>query len=114
MGRTAWPYSDTLKWKDHLGVEHLLTIWADSIEQLVDDEKRIMGLIKASREQHQSSRTESPSAESKGTEHQGEDVQRCQIHGIDMPRRISRRTGGSYFSHVLSDNSLCYGRPKRA
>jgi hypothetical protein len=36
----------------------------------------------------------------------------CKIHGVEMERRVSRRTGGHYFSHKLADRELCFGRPK--
>jgi len=89
-----------------------MTLRSDSLPDLLADLKALKAMIKAAKAQHQSSRTESPSAAADDT--QSPDTQRCAIHNIDMPRRISRRTGGSYFSHVLPDNSLCYGRPKKA
>ena len=40
------------------------------------------------------------------------DVQRCQIHKVDMLRRWSKRTQGHYFGHKTPDGGFCYGRAK--
>jgi hypothetical protein len=43
------------------------------------------------------------------------DVPPCRIHGVQMERRTSKRTGGIYFSHRLpGSKELCFGRAPKA
>jgi hypothetical protein len=37
----------------------------------------------------------------------------CKLHGVQMQRRVSERTGGHYFSHRRGANDLCFGGPKK-
>ena len=59
-------------------------------------------MIKASRGKHST-----PNPEQRET--QLEHVT-CKIHGVEMERRVSKRTGGHYHAHKLPGQGLCFGR----
>lgn len=102
--QTGWrdqfpAFTHNLSWVDADGLSHSMTLRSDSLQDLMADLKLLKNAIKQSRQQH----AEAPlDAES--------DVKRCAIHGVDMPRRFSKRNQGHFFGHVLPDNTFCYGR----
>lgn len=94
------PYTHSLSWIDNEGTSHSLTIRSNSINGLLNDLRIIKGYIRAARGKHAGEESAPVS----------EDVLLCTIHDVNMARRVSRRTGGSYFSHQLPSGELCYGR----
>ena len=66
------------------------------------DLKLLKGMIKAAKQKH----ADANPAQSKT---QPEKVM-CQIHGVEMERRVTKRTGGHYHAHKLPGQGLCFGR----
>lgn len=105
--RNEFPsFTHNLSWNDPEGVSHSLTLRSDDLQALFADIKMVKSMIKRSKEKHATAHPDAP-------EEQAEpDTQRCEIHGVDMPRRWSKRTSGHYFGHKCSDGSFCYGKAK--
>jgi len=98
-------FTHNLSWVDSDGCGHSFTLRSDSLVDLMADIKAMKALIKASKAQHQAQQPET----------QPEHVV-CKIHGVEMERRVSKKTGGHYHCHRLagSGNDLCFGREKKA
>ena len=106
--RDAWPaYTHNVTWLDSDSKQHSLTIRTDDIHELFGVLKGLKHTIRASKQKAAESapHTEAP-------QEAQPDTQRCAIHGVDMPRRWSKRTNGHYFGHKLADGGFCYGRSK--
>ena len=98
------PYTHTLQRLDGDGHSHSMTLRSDSLQDLLSDLKLLKSMVKQAKQKHADANPEQ-------RETQLERVV-CKIHGAEMERRVSRRTGGHYFSHKLADRELCFGRPK--
>jgi hypothetical protein len=112
-------FTHHIQWVDHEGISHGLTIRSDDLQSLMADLRLVKAGIREAKKQAAESASvpgDSQSGESHSpTELTAEtDVQRCRIHGVDMPRRISKRNSGHYFAHFLPDDSICYGRAPKA
>ena len=97
-------FTHNLSWQDSDGISHSMTLRSDSLQALMADLKLLKGMIKAAKEQHSTANPTQSQTQ--------EECVACKVHGVEMERRISKRTGGHYFSHKLSDRELCFGRPK--
>ena len=106
--RNQFPqYTHNVSWLDSDQKQHSLTIRTDDIHELFGVLKGLKNTIRASKAKAAESQ---PQAEAPAE--QQPDVQRCAIHGEDMPRRWSKRTQGHYFAHKLGDGSFCYGKAR--
>jgi hypothetical protein len=112
--RDSWPeYTHNVNWLDSDSKQHSLTIRTDSIDELLATLTAIKHVIRASKAKTAEGSTAKPlHSDPQGPAADCPDVQRCAIHGTNMPRRWSKRTNGHYFGHKLSDGSFCYGRAK--
>ena len=103
--RNQFPtFTHYIEWRDSDGRKHGLTVRTDDRAELLDTLRSIKP----------ASPTKTPTQE-EGVKTPAEtqpDVQRCAIHGVDMPHRWSKRTNGHYFAHKMADGSFCYGRAK--
>jgi hypothetical protein len=103
--RSRWPeYTHNVSWVDSDSKQHSLTIRTDDLDELLATLTAIKNVIRASKAK--TAETTAQPAESQP------DVQHCHLHGVDMPRRWSKRTNGHYFGHKLPDGCFCYGRAK--
>jgi hypothetical protein len=84
------PYTHSLSWSDSDGCQHALTLRSDSLSDLMVDLKLLKGMIRASKARATvvASHPESPTEMG--------DVPVCKIHGVQMERRVSKRTSGHY------------------
>jgi hypothetical protein len=102
--RSQWPeYTHNVTWADSDSKQHSLTIRTDDLDELLQTLTAIKHVIRASKQQ---------AAPAASPSEQPADTQRCEIHGVDMPRRWSKRTNGHYFGHKLSDGGFCYGKAR--
>jgi hypothetical protein len=103
--RAQFPtYTHNLGWTDNDGVNHSMTLRGDSLQDILNDLKLLKGMIRTAKQKHSDSNpTQSDTQPEQVT---------CKIHNTLMERRVSKRTGGHYFSHKLADRELCFGRPK--
>ena len=102
--RNEFPqFTHNLSWQDSDGISHSMTLRSDSLQDLMADLKLLKAMIRQANEQHSSANPSQP-------ETQPEHVS-CKIHGVQMERRVSKRTQGHYFSHRIG-SELCFGRPK--
>ena len=100
------PYTHCLQWVDAHGCSHSLTLRADTLEALLADLKLVKQGIRITKQKATEHRDpQVPAVETP-------DVMRCEIHGVDMPRRWSKRTSGSYFAHKLPNDNFCYGKAR--
>jgi hypothetical protein len=99
-------FTHHIQWIDADGISHGLTIRSDSLQDLMADLKMVKGMIKAAK---QKARESQPAKQTESELNAETDVKRCPIHGIDMPRRFSKRNNGHFFAHTLPDNTFCYG-----
>ena len=93
----------SLTWTDADGVGHMLVLRSDDLQALFGDIKMVKSMIKRSKEK---AKEKQPEAQQEQT--QPEHVV-CKIHGVQMERRVSKRTGGHYFSHRIG-TELCFGK----
>ena len=100
-------FTHNLSWCDSDGISHSMTVRSDDANELLAIIKGVKNIIRASKQKAAGS---APSSETPPDTQP--DTQRCAIHGVDMPRRWSKRTNGHYFGHKLADGGLCYGRTK--
>jgi hypothetical protein len=115
--RPAWRdqfpmFTHNLSWVDADGCSQSMTLRSDDLQSLMADLRLLKGMIKQAKE----SAKEKVHGDSQApVELTAEtDVKRCAIHNVDMPRRISKRNSGHYFAHFLPDDSICYGRERKA
>jgi hypothetical protein len=103
-------FTHHIQWVDAEGISHGLTLRSDSLQDLMRDLRLVKSMIKAAKQKHAELQ---PKASEPQPQAQAEpDVQHCEIHNVDMPRRWSKRTRGHYFGHKCSDGSFCYGKAK--
>jgi len=100
-------FTHNLSWLDADGCSHSMTLRSDSLPDLLADLKALKAMIKAAKQQHQA---QQPAAQPEPDS----DIPPCKIHGTPMMRRQSKRTGGIYFSHKLTNGELCFGLEKKA
>jgi len=100
-------FTHNVSWVDTDSKQHSLTIRGDDLDEMLATLAAVKHCIRASKAQaaEKALQAETP-AESQP------DVQHCAVHGVDMPRRWSKRTNGHYFGHKLVDGSFCYGRAR--
>jgi hypothetical protein len=102
--RSQWPeFTHNVSWVDSDSKQHSLTIRTDDLDELLQTLTAIKHVIRASKQRV---------AECQPQGEQPTDAQRCEIHGVDMPRRWSKRTQGHYFGHKLADGGFCYGKAR--
>ena len=97
-------FTHHIQWIDSDNISHGLTLRSDSLQDILSDLRMVKGIIRQDKQKHTDANPEQP-------ETQSEKVV-CKVHGVPMERRVSKRTGGHYFSHKLADRDLCFGRPK--
>ena len=111
--RSQWPeYTHNVTWLDSDSKQHSLTIRTDDLDELLATLTTIKNVIRASKAAADGQQPAAASQPQASTPAPAEDTQRCEIHGVDMPRRWSKRTQGHYFGHQCADGSFCYGRAK--
>ena len=99
-------FTHNISWLDSDGISHSLTLRSDDLQALFADLRLLKSMIRASR---QKAPVDNPGKPQQNTEH--ERVV-CKIHNVEMERRVSKRSGGHYFSHRLVGNDLCFGKEK--
>ena len=99
-------YTHNLSWMDADQCQHSLTIRADDLQTLLSDLKLIKEGIRRAKQKAADAKPEASDGQT-----QPERVV-CKIHGIEMERRVSKRTGGHYHCHRLG-NDLCFGWEKK-
>ena len=96
-------FTHNINWLDSDGINHSMTLRSDSLQSLMADLKLLKGMIRQAKEKHNTvNPTQSQTQEERVV---------CKVHGVEMERRVSKRTGGHYHSHKMG-NDLCFGRPK--
>ena len=103
-------FTHNVSWMDTDSKQHSLTIRCDDLDELLATLTAVKQTIRASKAKH----TESQPGEQVPAQ-QAEsqpDVLPCHIHGVNMPRRWSKRTNGHYFAHKLATGDFCYGKAK--
>ena len=104
--RNQFPqYTHNVSWQDSDSKQHSLTIRTDDIHELFGVLKGLKNTIRASKAKAAESQPQADAPAQPDTQH-------CHIHGVDMPRRWSKRTNGHYFAHKLPDGGFCYGRAR--
>jgi hypothetical protein len=116
--KDAFPqYTHNLSWVDSEGCSHSMTLRSDSLSDLMSDLKMLKNMIRQAKGKARESATQQDQQTSPDPQVQAAnvpDVQRCEIHAVDMVRRWSKRTQGHYFGHKLPTGDFCYGRERKA
>jgi hypothetical protein len=106
-------FTHNVSWVDTDSKQHSLTIRTDDADELFGILKAVKHIVRASKEKAAETTlhaTQEPQEEVSAETQP--DVMRCAIHGVDMPRRWSKRTNGHYFAHRLPNGDFCYGKVK--
>lgn len=98
-----------LGWHDNDGITYSLTIRGEERDQVMADAKFFKAVAKA-----HMAKGKVAAAVAKPDDLEVPAIV-CKIHGVEMQRRISKRSGGHYFSHALpgggpNNKNLCFGR----
>jgi hypothetical protein len=101
-------FTHNLSWVDCDGCSHSLTLRSDDLPGLFADLKLLKGMIRASKEKAKERHPDAPEGQSADTP--AADVRQCKVYDVPMAKGISKKTGKPYFSHVLSDDTRCFGR----
>ena len=104
------PYMLNLGWHDNDGIVYSLTIRGQERDQVMADAKFFKAVARAHMAKGKvAAAVANPDAPQGQT--QPEHVV-CKIHGVEMERRVSKRTQGHYHAHRLGPRDLCFGRIK--
>ena len=105
-------FTHNLSWVDADGCSQSMTLRSDSLSDLMRDLKLLKAMIKQAKE---SAKAQVPGDSQAPTVEPDSDVPPCKIHNMAMERRVSKRTGGIYFSHRMpGTKDLCFGRAPKA
>jgi hypothetical protein len=107
-------FTHHIQWIDADGISHGLTLRSDSLQGLMADLKMVKGMIKAAKQKAAESQPQQAMHDPQVPAADVPDTKHCAIHGVDMARRWSKRTGGHYFAHKAPTGDFCYGRAPKA
>jgi hypothetical protein len=108
--RDAFPtFTHNMSWQDAEGCLHSMTIRSDDLTDLMSDLRLLKGMVRQAKKQAaESTQANTPTVEPDS------DIPPCPVHGTPMVRKVSRRTGGIYWSHKTVTGELCFGRQKKS
>ena len=87
-------YTHNINWLDSDGISHSMTLRSDILQDILNDLKLLKGMIRTAKQKHSTANPEQP-----GT--QQERIV-CKVHGVEMERRVSKRTRVIIFRIVLA------------
>lgn len=105
-------FTHNVAWQGSDGMSHSLTLRTDDVHELFGILKGLKHVIRASKKAAEQQPHASQNTDPQVPHSDTPDKIHCHIHGVDMPRRWSKRTNGHDFGHKLPDGAFCYGRAK--
>ena len=91
-------------------MQHGLTVRSDSLQDLIADLCLIKAMVRQARAKaaERAPEQDTPEPEPDGN------ARVCKVHSVAMVERISKKTGRPFLSHRMPDDTLCFGRERKA